>query len=140
MSKIVEFKDVVKTYAIGNQTIKANDHVNFEINDGEFCVIVGPSGAGKTTILNILGGMDTVTSGSIFIKDKDISLLSLKELTRYRRYDGGFVFQFYNLMPQLTALENVEIASEICKSALDARTVLEQVGLKERIDNFPSQL
>lgn len=140
MPKIVEFRDVVKTYVVGSQTIKANDHVNFEINDGEFCVIVGPSGAGKTTILNILGGMDTVTSGSILIKDKDISQFNLKELTRYRRYDVGFVFQFYNLMPQLTALDNVEIASEICKSSLDARTVLEQVGLKERIDNFPSQL
>lgn len=140
MPKIVEFRDVVKTYVVGSQTIKANDHVNFEINDGEFCVIVGPSGAGKTTILNILGGMDTVTSGSILIKDKDISQFNLKELTRYRRYDVGFVFQFYNLMPQLTSLDNVEIASEICKSSLDARTVLEQVGLKERIDNFPSQL
>lgn len=140
MKKMVEFINVTKTYKIGNQIIKANDEVNFEVLEGELCVIVGPSGAGKTTILNILGGMDTIDSGEIIVDEKAIGEYNLKELTLYRRYDVGFVFQFYNLMPQLTALENVEIASEICKSPLEPLTVLKQVGLEARVMNFPSQL
>lgn len=137
---MVKMVNVCKQYKIGDQIILANDQINFEIKSGEFCVILGPSGAGKTTILNILGGMDTATSGSIFIDDKDITKFSLKSLTDYRRHDVGFVFQFYNLMPQLTALDNVEIASEIGKNPLDAKLVLEQVGLTDRMYNFPSQL
>ena len=140
MNPMVEFKNVMKTYQIGSQEIVANNNINFTIYEGEFCVIVGPSGAGKTTILNILGGMDKVTSGKILIDGKDISQYNLKDLTLYRRHDVGFVFQFYNLMPQLTALENVEIATEITKHPLNPKTVLEQVGLTDRIDNFPSQL
>ena len=137
---MVRMINVSKQYKIGEQIILANDQINFEIKSGEFCVILGPSGAGKTTILNILGGMDTATSGSILIDDKDITTFNLKSLTDYRRHDVGFVFQFYNLMPQLTALDNVEIASEIGKNPLDAKTVLEQVGLTNRMYNFPSQL
>lgn len=137
---MVKMVNVSKQYKIGEQIILANDQIDFEIKSGEFCVILGPSGAGKTTILNILGGMDTATSGHIFIDDKDITTFNLKSLTDYRRHDVGFVFQFYNLMPQLTALDNVEIASEIGKHPLNAKTVLEQVGLADRMFNFPSQL
>lgn len=140
MKKMIEFINVTKRYKIGDQIINANKDVNFKIYEGEFCVIVGPSGAGKTTILNTLGGMDTIEEGEIFVGDEKISQLNLKKLTNYRRYDVGFVFQFYNLMPQLTALDNVEIASEICKSPLNAKVVLEQVGLKDKMNNFPSQL
>lgn len=140
MKIMVEFKDVSKYYKLGNQIIKANDKVNFEVQEGELCVIVGPSGAGKTTILNTLGGMDTIDDGKIIVDGNDISKLNLKHLTLYRRYDVGFVFQFYNLMPQLTALENVEIATEICSSPLDPLDVLKQVGLEDRVNNFPSQL
>ena len=140
MSAYVEFKNVKKTYKSGEVEVHALNDVNFEINKGEFCVIVGASGAGKTTILNILGGMDTLTSGSVFLDGTEISALSKKKLTAYRRYDVGFVFQFYNLVQNLTALENVELAAQICREPLDAAKVLEQVGLSERTKNFPAQL
>lgn len=140
MSAFVEFKDVKKTYKTGEVEIQALQNVNFEIEKGEFCVIVGASGAGKTTILNILGGMDTLTEGSVFLDGQEISGLNKKQLTTYRRYDVGFVFQFYNLVQNLTALENVELASQICKNPLDAATVLKQVGLEKRMANFPAQL
>lgn len=136
----VEFQNVKKTYGSGQTAINALDGVNFQIEKGEFCVIVGASGAGKTTILNILGGMDTLTSGSAVIDGTDISGLNKKQLTAYRRYDVGFVFQFYNLVQNLTALENVELAAQICRNPLDAATVLQQVGLAERMKNFPAQL
>ncbi|MDE6519597.1 MAG: ABC transporter ATP-binding protein [Ruminococcus sp.] len=136
----VEFQNVKKTYGSGQTAINALDGVNFQIEKGEFCVIVGASGAGKTTILNILGGMDTLTSGSAVIDGTDISGLNKKQLTAYRRYDVGFVFQFYNLVQNLTALENVELAAQICRNPLDATTVLQQVGLAERMKNFPAQL
>jgi len=140
MKKMVEFINVYKNYSLGSQIIKANEDVNFTVYDGELCVIVGPSGAGKTTILNLLGGMDTLDSGKIIVDGKDIGKFNKKELTLYRRYDVGFVFQFYNLMPQLTALENVEIAIEICKAKTDVKEILKQVGLEKRMHNFPSQL
>ena len=136
----IEFKDVVKTYKMGEVEIKAVDGVSFPIEKGEFVVIVGPSGAGKTTVLNILGGMDKATSGTITVDGTDISRLKGRELTKYRRDDVGFVFQFYNLVQNLTALENVELAMQICKNPLDADKVLSEVGLGSRIDNFPSQL
>jgi len=136
----VEIKDVVKEYKTGEITIKAADGMNFSFEKGEFVVIVGPSGAGKTTVLNILGGMDKLTSGNVIVDGKDISRYSNKELTTYRRHDIGFVFQFYNLVQNLTALENVELAGQICKNPLDAKKVLESVGLKERMKNFPAQL
>lgn len=136
----VEIKDVVKEYKTGEITIKAADGMNFSFEKGEFVVIVGPSGAGKTTVLNILGGMDKLTSGNVIVDGKDISRYSNRELTTYRRHDIGFVFQFYNLVQNLTALENVELAGQICKNPLDAKKVLESVGLKERMKNFPTQL
>lgn len=136
----VEFKDVAKTYKMGEVDIHALQGVNFEIEKGEFCVVVGASGAGKTTILNIMGGMDSLTSGKVFLDGQEISSYNKKQLTKYRRYDVGFVFQFYNLVQNLTAVENVELASQICKEPLDAMTVIEQVGLKERANNFPAQL
>ena len=135
----VEIKDVVKEYKTGEITIKAADGMNFSFEKGEFVVIVGPSGAGKTTVLNILGGMDKLTSGNVIVDGKDISRYSNRELTTYRRHDIGFVFQFYNLVQNLTALENVELAGQICKNPLDAKKVLESVGLKERMKNFPAQ-
>lgn len=136
----VEFKDVKKVYKTGEVEINALRDVDFEIEKGEFCVIVGASGAGKTTILNILGGMDTLTSGSVKLDGREISTLNKRQLTAYRRYDVGFVFQFYNLVQNLTALENVELAAQICKEPLDAATVLKQVGLEDRMANFPAQL
>ena len=136
----VEFKNVYKTYKNGDSEINANDNISFEINEAEFCVIVGASGAGKTTLLNLLGGMERATSGQIFVDGKEITSLNEKELNKYRRYDVGFVFQFYNLMPNLTVLENIEIAKELSKSPLNPVEVLDNVGLKERINHFPSQL
>lgn len=140
MAAFVEFQDVKKTYKMGETEIHALNGADFEINKGEFCVIVGASGAGKTTILNILGGMDTLTSGNVILDGTDISKMSKKQLTSYRRYDIGFVFQFYNLVQNLTALENVELAAQICREPLNAADVLKQVGLEERMKNFPAQL
>ncbi|MCB6992458.1 ABC transporter ATP-binding protein [bacterium 210820-DFI.6.37] len=136
----VTFKDVCKFYHMGDQSIAASDHVTFEIQQGEFCVIVGPSGAGKTTVLNILGGMDSCDEGTVLLDEREISNMNDRQLTDYRRHDVGFVFQFYNLVQNLTALENVELASEICREPLDPVWVLEAVGLGERMDNFPAQL
>ena len=136
----VEFHDVSKFYTMGSTQIKAADKVNFTIGQGEFCVIVGPSGAGKTTVLNMLGGMDKVSEGTILVDGAQVSSFNERQLTDYRRYDVGFVFQFYNLIQNLTALENVEIASEICKDPLDAAETLRKVGLSERMKNFPAQL
>ena len=140
MSSFVEFQNVYKRYQMGEVTITASDGVNFQIEKGEFAVIVGASGAGKTTVLNILGGMDVCDEGSVLVDGVDISQFNAKQLTTYRRYDIGFVFQFYNLVQNLTALENVELAAQICKNPLDARLVLEQVGLGDRLNNFPAQL
>ena len=136
----ISFEDVCKDYPAGNTVVHASDHVNFHIEKGEFCVVLGPSGAGKTTVLNLLGGMDKATSGRIIVGDKEITGLRSPQLTEYRRHDVGFVFQFYNLMPNLTALENVELAQQVCERALDPREVLEQVGLGQRMNNFPAQL
>ena len=136
----VEFHDVKKVYQMGQVRIEALRDVNFEVEKGEFCVVVGASGAGKTTILNILGGMDTLSEGSVWLDGKEISSYNKRQLTEYRRFDIGFVFQFYNLVQNLTALENVELAAHICKEPLPAAAVLEAVGLKERMSNFPAQL
>ena len=136
----IEFKNVCKEYKMGEVTIKALNNTNFQIEEGELVVIVGPSGAGKTTTLNILGGMDYVTSGDVIVAGKNISSLKNKELIKYRREDIGFVFQFYNLVQNLTAIENVELATQICKNSLNPKEVMEKVGLGERINNFPSQL
>ena len=136
----IEFKNVNKNYKMGEITIKALDNTNFQIEKGELVVIVGPSGAGKTTTLNILGGMDTATSGEVLVDGKNIATLKGKNLIKYRREDIGFVFQFYNLVPNLTAKENVELATQICKDSLDVDSVIEKVGLENRKNNFPSQL
>ncbi len=140
MGSFVSFENVQKVYKSGEVEIRALRNVNFEIERGEFCVIVGASGAGKTTILNILGGMDTLTEGRVWLDGQEISAFNRRQLTGYRRYDVGFVFQFYNLIQNLTALENVELAAQICREPLDAALVLEQVGLSERKGNFPAQL
>ena len=140
MPHFVELKQVKKLYQMGEVTISAVDGIDFQINRGEFVVIVGPSGAGKTTVLNILGGMDTCTSGEVWVDGKNIGQFRPRQLTAYRRDDIGFVFQFYNLIQNLTALENVELALQICKNPLNAEEVLEEVGLGERKSNFPAQL
>lgn len=136
----IEFKNVIKLYTMGEVEIKALNKTSFEIEKGELVVILGPSGAGKTTCLNILGGMDKLTSGQVIVDGKDITELKNKELIKYRRNDIGFVFQFYNLVQNLTALENVELAVQLCKDHLNPKTILTKVGLKDRKDNFPSQL
>ena len=136
----IEFKDVSKVYRMGQTEIRALDHISFSVEKGELCVIVGPSGAGKTTLLNILGGMDAPTEGTILLDGREISALNARQLTDYRRTDVGFVFQFYNLVQNLTALENVELAAEICGDSLDAVQMLKDVGLEGRMDNFPAQL
>ena len=140
MGGFVTLEDVKKRYRMGEVEIMAADGIDFEIDRGEFAVVVGPSGAGKTTVLNILGGMDTASEGRVIVDGQDITAYSQKRLTAYRRDDIGFVFQFYNLIPNLTALENVELALQICKDPMDAREVLIEVGLGERLDNFPAQL
>ncbi|MGN0591070.1 ABC transporter ATP-binding protein [Ruminococcus sp.] len=140
MAAFVTLRDVRKEYRMGEVQIKASDGISFEMEKGEFVVIVGPSGAGKTTVLNMLGGMDTCDSGEIIVDGQDIARLNRREMTRYRRYDIGFVFQFYNLVQNLTAKENVELATQICRDAADAAQMLEQVGLADRMDNFPAQL
>ena len=136
----VEINQVSKVYRMGEVAIKAVDNISFSIEKGEFVVIVGPSGAGKTTVLNILGGMDTASAGQVLVDGNDVAQYKGKRLTRYRREDIGFVFQFYNLVQNLTALENVELATQICKNPLDAKETLEEVGLGARTDNFPGQL
>lgn len=136
----IEFQNVNKIYQSGDVKVHALKDVSFQVEQGEICVIVGQSGAGKTTLLNILGGMDTLTDGRIFLDGVEVSAFKKKELANYRRNDIGFVFQFYNLIPNLTALENVEIASQLCKEPLDPATILEEVGLEERMNNFPAQL
>ncbi len=136
----ITFNNVTKEYRSGENAVLAADEVSFEIERGELCVVLGPSGAGKTTVLNLLGGMDRASSGSIRVGGKEVTALNEEQLTVYRREDVGFVFQFYNLMPNLTALENVELARQICKNPLNPADVLEQVGLKDRMSNFPAQL
>lgn len=138
--KILSMKSVRKEYHTGSLTVAAVEDVSFDLNEGEFVVILGESGAGKTTLLNLLGGMDTATSGEIDVDGQNVTSFNKKKLTDYRRYDVGFVFQFYNLMPNLTALENVEIAVEICDNHLDPKKVLESVGLADKLNNFPAEL
>ena len=140
MGEFVSLENVKKIYKMGAVEIMAAAGIDFQIERGEFAVVVGPSGAGKTTVLNILGGMDTATSGKVMVDGEDIARYSQRQLTAYRRDDIGFVFQFYNLIPNLTALENVELALQICKDPMDAAEVLREVGLGERLDNFPAQL
>ncbi len=140
MSEFITFDKVGKTYKVGEIDIRALNNANFMIKQGEICVIVGASGAGKTTILNILGGMDTMSDGNVWLDGQEISTYNEKQLTAYRRYEIGFVFQFYNLIPNLTALENVELAVQICKDHLDPLQVIQEVGLSDRKDNFPAQL
>lgn len=137
---LVEFKNVYKRYEMGEVTINAVDGISFRVDEGEFAVVVGASGAGKTTVLNILGGMDSATDGEIIVRGKDISKYSDRSLIEYRRHDIGFVFQFYNLVHNLTAKENVELAAQICKDPLESEAALESVGLADRANNFPAQL
>ena len=136
----ISFEEVCRDYQTGDTVVHAADHVTFSIEKGEFCVVLGPSGAGKTTVLNLLGGMDKATSGTIRVGDKVVTSMRSPQLTEYRRLDVGFVFQFYNLMPNLTALENVELAQQVCPNALNPAEVLAQVGLQDRMNNFPAQL
>ena len=140
MKDFVKLQDITKIYKMGEVEIRAADNISFSIDKGEFVVIVGPSGAGKTTVLNILGGMDTATSGTLLVDGEEITAYNSRRLTEYRREDIGFVFQFYNLVPNLTALENVELALQICRDPLDAREGMEEVGLGDRLNNFPAQL
>ena len=140
MKDFVKLQDITKIYKMGEIEIRAADNISFSIDKGEFVVIVGPSGAGKTTVLNILGGMDTATSGTLLVDGEEITAYNSRRLTEYRREDIGIVFQFYNLVPNLTALENVELALQICRDPLDAKEVLEEVGLGDRLNNFPAQL
>ena len=140
MDPFVSFSDVSKYYQTGDVRVAAADHMTFHVNKGEFCVIVGPSGAGKTTLLNMLGGMDRCDEGRIVLDGAEVSRFNEKELTAYRRYDVGFVFQFYNLVQNLTALENVELAIEICRNPLNPTETLQSVGLGQRLNNFPAQL
>ncbi len=140
VERFIEVNNINKVYKMGEVEIKALDNISFSIDKGEFVVVVGPSGAGKSTVLNILGGMDSPTSGELIVDNNEISEYSSRELTTYRRHDIGFVFQFYNLVQNLTALENIELATEICKDPFKPEMVLEQVGLENRRDNFPSQL
>lgn len=140
MAEYVVLEDVKKVYRMGEVEIKALDGISFDVNEGEFVIVVGPSGAGKTTVLNILGGMDTATSGNVYVDGNKVSNYRGKKLITYRREDVGFVFQFYNLMQNLTALENVELATQICKNPIDASKVLDEVGLSDRKNNFPAQL
>jgi len=140
MGHFVEFQNVKKVYNMGEVRLEALHDVNFSIEKGEICVIVGPSGAGKTTLLNILGGMDRLTEGRVFLDGAEVSAYSRRELTGYRRYDVGFVFQFYNLIQNLTAIENVELAAQICRDPMDPMLILDRVGLRDRALNFPSQL
>jgi len=140
MPKFIEVNNVEKIYKMGEVEIRALDNISFSIEKGEFVVVVGPSGAGKSTVLNLLGGMDTPTYGELIVDESNVSKYSSRELITYRREDIGFVFQFYNLVQNLTALENIELATEICKNPFEPEMVLEQVGLKDRRDNFPSQL
>ena len=138
--EFIEFDGVYKYYSMGQNRIAAANGISFYVRKGEFCVVVGPSGAGKTTLLNMLGGMDSCDEGRITVDGAEVSAFNKKQLTAYRRYDVGFVFQFYNLVQNLTALENVELASEICREPLDAEQTLRKVGLGERMNNFPAQL
>ena len=140
MKDFFKLQDITKIYKMGEIEIRAADNISFSIDKGEFVVIVGPSGAGKTTVLNILGGMDTATSGTLLVDGDEITAYNPRRLTEYRREDIGFVFQFYNLVPNLTALENVELALQICRDPLDAKKVMEEVGLGDRLNNFPAQL
>ena len=140
MKEFVRLQDITKVYKMGEIEIRAADEINFSVDKGELVVIVGPSGAGKTTVLNILGGMDTATGGKLIVDGDDVTSYNSRQLTEYRREDIGFVFQFYNLVPNLTALENVELALQICRDPLDAKEVLEEVGLGDRLNNFPAQL
>ena len=139
-SKFIELKDVIKTYKIGDKSFNALDGVNLEINQEEFVVILGPSGAGKSTLLNLLGGMDRAIKGKIIVGEKDIAKLSEKDLTKYRASDVGFIFQFYNIMPTLTVLENTELIKDVTVSSLDAKEVLKSVGLEKHLNKFPSEL